>query len=257
MKKLFSLILCLAASISAVFAADLKFVQVDSLKYNPSNLGSVNSFEKFIDNINSQKDVSFIVFSGNNIVKATDRNLLAFLKAAKRLKAPCYVILGSKDVDKQKGMSKVHYMELAHKYTKSPKSSNYVFKKKGLVFIVVDGAKEVIPMSNGYYRDDVLDWLDHQLLKYAKKKVIILQHFAVVPPAQKEARYTYKPEEYMKVLAKHTNVMAIFAGNFGVSNEQKVNDVLHVATGDFPEYRMVDILEYDTENPTIWSEIKR
>jgi hypothetical protein len=39
-------------------------------------------------------------------------------------------------------------------------------EKNKLVFIVVDGSKDVLPSSIGYYKNDTLDWLEEQLIKY-------------------------------------------------------------------------------------------
>ena len=134
--------------------------------------------------------------------------------------------------------------------------SFYVFTKKKLVFLVADGSKDLIPMSMGYYKDDVLEWLDAQLTLNSDKNVIILQHYPIIPPSKRESHYTYKAEEYLKVLAKHKNVKAIVAGHFGVNHEQKINGIMHIATKEAPCYRIIDIIDYETENPTFWSTIK-
>ena len=121
---------------------------------------------------------------------------------------------------------------------------------------MADGSKEVIPSSMGYYRDDVILWIDEQLENYRGKNVVIFQHYPVVPPSKRETHYTYRAEDYLKLLTEHNNVKAIFAGHFGVNKELTVNGVLHVATKNAPVYRVVDILDYDTTDPVFWSTIK-
>ena len=49
---------------------------------------------------------------------------------------------------------------------------------------------------------------------------------------------------------------ALVAGHFGVNKEEMVNGILHISTQNAPTYRVIDILDYDTENPTFWSTIK-
>ena len=88
------------------------------------------------------------------------------------------------------------------RFYKKIKSPCYVFEKNKWVFIVVDGAKEVIPTSGGYYKPEVLEWLAEQLNIYKNRKVVILQHFPIVPPALKETKYTYKAENYLSFLAE-------------------------------------------------------
>ena len=260
MRKFIFFLLMLFFSLSAVSASDMKFIQVDGVLLDSSNPQSVEIFDNLLKNIKKENDVSFVVFTGNNIAKPNKENLAKFLKMANHLKIPYYVVLGQKDVNKQKHLGKTEYIKLVRKKNwnqKSHKHPNYVFEKNELVFIVADGSKEVIPTSNGYYKPDVINWIDKELSKYSDKKVIIFQHYPLVPPINKESHYTFKADEYLKMLSNHKNVKAIFAGHFGVNNEQKVNGIVHFATENAPSYRVVDIIDYDSENPTFWSSIKR
>lgn len=256
MKKTFGLIFIFLLTISAVFSADMRFIQVDGVLYNKS---SANKFEQLIEKINQEKNVEFIVFTGNNISKSDKAELESFLKSAKKLNKPFYVVLGQKDVYKKKGLSKKEYMALVRKKAKAHKridSPNYIFEKNGILFIVADGSKEVIPTTNGYYKEDVILWLDEQLDKYKDNNVVILQHYPIIPPCQKETYYTFKADEYLRLLGEHKNVKAVVAGHFNTNNEQVLNGILHISTKDAPCYRIIDILDYDTKNPTFWSTIK-
>ena len=38
--------------------------------------------------------------------------------------------------------------------------------------------------------------------------------------------------------------------------EKEIDGVLHVTTADAPQYRVVDMMDYETEKPTFWSVIK-
>ena len=111
-------------------------------------------------------------------------------------------------------------------------------------------------MKIGYYKEDVILWLDDKLDDYADKKVVILQHYPIVAPIKKETHYTYKADEYLKLLTEHKNVKALIAGHFGVNKEEFVDGILHISTKNAPVYRVIDILDYETENPTFWSTIK-
>ena len=234
----------------------MRFVQVDSLSFSKNTKPQTL---KIINDINKTRNIDFIVFSGNNIAKPDQNNLKELVKITKDIKTPCYFVLGNKDVNKQKHFGKTEYFNYlqkkvkAHKRIKNP---NYVFEKNDIIFIVLDGSKEFIPSSMGYYKSETLTWLDKQLTNNKDKKVIIIQHFPVIPPSKRESRYTYKAEEYLKVLENHNNVKAIFSGHFNVNKEQELNNILHVSTADAPKYRIIDILDYETENPIFWSTIK-
>jgi len=259
MKKLLLLISFLFLTTLSAISADMRIIQVDELLYSASKESSTKNFENLINRINKEKNVDFIVFSGDNLAKTGKDNLKSFIKKAKSLKYPYYIVLGSKDISKQKDFGKKEYAEYLKKKVKTHKkfnSPNYVFEKNRLVFIVVDGSKEVIPTPMGYYRDDVLNWLDDQLYKYKDKKVIILQHYPIIPPAKKENLYTYKADEYLELLSRYSNVKAIISGHFGVNNEQTFNGVLHISTAKAPTYRIIDIIDFETEAPTFWSTIR-
>ena len=256
MKKIFISIIFLLFSSLTVFSADMRLIQVDGLLYESKNSQKLNSL---IEKINQEKDVEFIVFSGNNIARPNSNELKSFLKEAKKLKKPYYIVLGQKDVNKNKDLGKDDYMKIVKKYARAHKfisSPNYVFKKKDLVFLVADGSKEIVPTSSGYYREEVILWLDEQLDKYNDKNVIILQHYPLIPPIKKETYYTYKAEDYLKLLSEHNNVKAIISGHFNVNKEQKVDNILHISTKNAPTYRIIDILDFDTAEPTFWSVIK-
>lgn len=243
-------------TLQPAISADMRFIQVDGLLYNRANS---DKFQNLIEKINKEKDVEFIVFTGNNISKPDKAELESFLLQAKKLNRPFYIALGQKDVNKQKDLGKKDYIKILNKKTKTLRkivSPNYVFEKKGLVFIVADGSKEVIPTTIGYYKEDVILYLDEQLDTYKKNNVIIFQHYPIVPPIKKETHYTYKADEYLKLLSEHKNVKAVFAGHFNANNEKEVDGILHVSTANAPAYRVVDILDYETQNPTFWSTIK-
>ena len=75
------------------------------------------------------------------------------------------------------------------------------------------------------------------LMTKADKKVVILQHYPIVPPSKKETHYTYKADEYLRLLSEYNNVKAVVAGHFNENNEQVVNGVLHISTKEAPKYR--------------------
>lgn len=260
MKNFYILIVFLFLSINTALSADMRFIQVDNLLFSASNQASINMTENLIKDINKQKNVEFIIFSGNNIAKPNKENLNEFLAQAKKLKYPYYIILGNKDVNKQKDLGKEDYLRIVSKQNRTHKkilSPNYIIEKKDIVFIVVDGSKDVIPSSMGYYKNNTLDWLEAQLNNYNDKKIVILQHFPLIPPSNKESHFTFKPQEYLELLSNHSNVLAVFSGHFGVDKEIKQNNILHVSTSSAPNYKIIDILNYDSENPEFWSITKQ
>ena len=129
MNKVLTILFSLLLTTSTVFAKDMRFIQVDSSLYSTSN---TKSFETLINKINSEKNVDFVVFTGDNIAKPNLKNLESFITQAKKLKSPFYVVLGNKDLNKQKELSKKEYMKYLSeniRFYKKIDSPSYLFKK--------------------------------------------------------------------------------------------------------------------------------
>ena len=255
MQKLLIFILFLILGMLNAQCEDLRFVQITDVRYSEKNK---ELLEKIIDDVNKQDHIDFVVFTGDNIQKLCIKNLDSFITTAKQLNTPFYVLIGDKDINKNKDLSKKQFAQLLKKRLRNYRHTdlNYTFMHKGVVFFVVDGAKEVIPSTNGYFKNDVIEWVDANLDLYQKNNIVILQHFPLIPPINKENYITYKPERYLGIINNHKNVRAIISGHFGVNKEEIVNNVVHISTAPPPYYRIIDIIDCTSDNPTIWAELK-
>ena len=228
------------------FCKDFRFVQVTDLHFKDNSI-SIETCDKIINGINSTKNVQFVAFTGDNTDKADEKDYIRFLTQAEKLNVPYYVILGNHDVFKMGGFSREDYVAVVRKYNKfqKTKKTNFVIKKEDIIFIALDGAREVIPSPGGYYRDETLAWLDKQLKKYHKKNVVILQHFPM--KLRHTERDAYKNERYEEVLAKHNNVIGIFAGHFHANEEYTKDGIFYSITGRASGadagYKVVDMIE--------------
>ena len=260
MKKIFCLIIFLIfLTINQGFCEEYRIIQVTDVLYNYTNSESETALKNLIQNLNSQKNVDFIVFTGNNLSKANQENLKKFLKELKQLKYPYYLTIGNKEVSKQKNLSKAEYFEILHKKVKSHKkieTQNYYICKKDIVFIVPEGAKDVISDSIGYYRPQTLDWIENIIKKFPNHNVVIIQHYPIIPPIKKEFKYTYKANEYLKLIEKYPNVKAVISGGFNTNCELEHNGILHISTQSAPHYRIIDVYDAETAKPTFWSTLK-
>lgn len=252
------------------FAQELKFIQITDSHFSATGeeytqRDVVNSrviLEKTISDINSIPSVDFVVFTGDNIDSASSKNLIEFLKIANKLKYPYYVVIGNHEVFKSQDFDKKEYMKTVSKYSKNcrTKNANYVFKDKGIVFLVVDGAKEVIPGPAGYYKKDTLKWLDQKLTKYKNSDVVILQHFPIVAPYYNRSHSTYNVKDYEDVLKKHSNVIAIFSGHYHANGETKKDGIYHVSTPSLLEsphdFKIVEIEMKNKEDFEIYTQLR-
>ncbi len=261
-KKIFFSLLSFLLLQCTVFANTIKFAQISDAHFVKNDKYRTEVLEQAIKDINKEKDIEFTVFSGDNIDSPHAEYLPEFIKIANKLNMPYYIIIGNHDVFRNNGLSKEQYLEIVKDYNVfyKYKKPNYVFKKNGFVFIVVDGAKEIIPGSNGYYKKDTLDWLEKQLNKYKKDPVVILQHFPLVAEPELKTHSVYQKEEYLKLLDKYNNVISIIAGHLHTNSEVMRNGVYHITTPTLlynpPYYKIITITTTKGFSPMIYTELK-
>lgn len=254
----------------SVCAKEVKFIQItdshfasDSVDFTQDEVvDSGKVLPKAIADINSLKNIDFVVFTGDNIDKANSNDLENFLKIANKLNVPYYVVIGNHEVFKSQHFTKVDYMKTVRKYSKysKPKTANYTFEKKGIVFLVVDGAKEVIPGPAGYYKKDTLKWLDRQLAKHKNSKVVIFQHFPIVAPCYNRTHTTFNVEAYEAVLNKHSNVIAIVSGHYHTNGETKKDGIYHISSPAMVEgphnYKIIEICNKNKKGHEIYTQLR-
>lgn len=235
-------------------AENVKFIQATDVHLTKDN---TLYLEDFVNEINKNyNDLDFVIFTGDNIDKPKIEDLQTFLGIIKKLKVKKYVILGNHDVYKSGGLNKQLYMKTVRKNLGAyhSDSSNYIFKIKGVVFIVMDGVKEVIPGSAGFYKESELQWLDSQLTKYKNKKVVVFQHFPLLD-SKRVTHNLYKKENYLQVLNKHNNVIAIISGHYHKNREEFDGSIYHIVTEKFSDNTNYKIIEIDTEIPMVYSRL--
>lgn len=235
-------------------AKELKFVQFSDvhLSVDENNRRKKSETEeqlrKAIKQINKDRKIDFVIFTGDNINKANKKNMARFLRTANKLNKPYYVVVGNHDVFRYNRFDKedyVHSIWLRHPQMLF-KKTNYVFKpNRELVFLVVDGANELIPSQSGYYRPETLEWVNKQLKKYKNKKVVIVQHFPLIPPRNKSSHLTLEPEKYFHIINSYDNVIAIISGHFHVDKTIYRRGIYHMSAPAFSkrphEYKVITI----------------
>lgn len=269
-KNMLILVTILFLSTQSTLAKEIKFAQITDSHFSTTGQDysqrevaeSKTYLEKTIADINTVPDLDFVAFTGDNIDVANADDLKKFLQTANKLNVPYYIVIGNHEVFKSQKLDKKEYMKIVSRYSKNcrTKTANYYFIKKGIVFLVVDGAKEVIPGPAGYYKKDTLVWLDKMLNKFKMSDVVILQHFPIVEPYYNRTHTTYNIKDYEEVLNKHSNVVGIFSGHYHANNEKMVNGVYHVSTPALVEpphnYKIVEIEINGKERPQIYTQLR-
>lgn len=269
MKKFFTLFVIIVAFLITIpksFAENIKFVQVTDAHMAKNSEFSQRVLKATVEDINKQADISFVVFTGDNINYAEEEDLKIFAKIVKKLKVPYYIVIGNHDVYKTNGMSKTRYLQILREsnHLIRQKNPNYKFRKKGFVFLIVDGAKEVIPGPAGYFKKDTLAWLDKMLSKNKRKTVVIFQHFPIEYPEGASGRLkthkTYKVENYKDIIEKHDNILAIVSGHLHTNGENMKNGVYHISTPSLlampHSYKIIDIVTTKDFSPIIYTQLR-
>lgn len=263
MKRLLIIFVLIYAFISqCAFAGDIKFVQVSDSHYAKNNKFSEDVLKAAIEDINTLQGVSFVVFTGDNINKPDAEDLAEFVKIANKLKVPYYMVIGNHEVFKSNGLSKIQYLETIREnnFLYKPRKPDYYFRKGEFGFIIADGAKEVIPGTNGYFKESTLNFVDKQLTKHKKLKFVILQHFPLVEPAPSRSHFTYKADEYLTMLNKHSNVIAIVSGHYHMNSEKMQDGVYHINSPSLlklpHQYKIIDINITKEFSPMIYTQLR-
>lgn len=238
--------------IPAAFAKTINFIQVTDVHLTQENALYLKEFTNEINN--KYQDFDFVVFTGDNINKANKNDLELFLDIIKNINIKVFVTVGNHDLLFSKEMTADYYMKRVGKTLGKYHSStaNYVFKRGNIVFITMNGVKEVIPGPNGYYKEMELLWLDKQLTKFKNKKVIILQHFPLLDTNSTSSEL-YKKENYFNVLNKHNNVIAVISGHYHINREEKINNIYHIVTQKFSNNTYYKIISINDEDGFIYT----
>ena len=242
--------------ITNVQAKELKFVQITDTNFtldidDKASEERAKELRKVIKEINKDRSIDFVIFTGNAVRYPARKELAAFFKLANKLNKPYYTVIGNKEVLRHKNFTKKNYMHTAWLHNRNMlfKHENYVFKpNKEVVFIVVDGVNEMMPVPSGYYRKESLKWLDKELQKYENKKVVIAQHFPVFSPSDKPSYDSVDADKYIQTLNSYDNVIAVVSGHFNTDRIMYRKGVYHISSPSFRapyyKYKVIDI-KYD------------
>lgn len=239
MKKFISLFFTFIffASLSA-FSKEIKIAQITDIAYSASaeDFEIEDNLLKFIQEVNSS-NYDLVVFSGDMTKKSKKEDIEKFTQIAKQLKKPYYIALGENDVHKASGIKKEDYMRYANyhnKYLKTDSPNYRVNLSNKITMLVLDGASPVVKNTHGYFSEKTLLWFDKQLKKNKNKKVVIFQHFPIVPPEENYKYETNNADKYLDVIRKHNNILFIAAGHFDKENTFiDEYGVEHIATPAF------------------------
>jgi len=154
--------------------------------------------------------------------------------------------LGNHDVGINGGISKQEAMKLWMENSTLRNLRNLYFNQnsfyysyipnKNFLILFMDGVIDNEITANGYFPREELVWLNNQLKNNPDKKVIIVQHFPVVEPFKSTTHVVRNADEYLGILDKYSNVVAVLSGHYHAAKITQRKNVLHISTPALIEY---------------------
>lgn len=185
-----------------------------------------------VEKINRMK-VDFVVFTGDVINSATEKQLLEFCQIAEKLTAPWYVAIGNHDISIGGKLTKRKFYEIlnAHNPYQQNSTPYQTFSPQaGYLGILMDGVIDTRDTSNGYFDKIQLNWLDQQLSEHQGTAVILFQHFPVVPPFYSRDHEIINAKDYLSLLSRHKNIVALLSGHYHLGRTLTKDGIMHIST---------------------------
>ncbi len=238
------------------FSGTMKFVQLSDIHY--SLVREDTSYKLLsktrpllqdaISQINNEKNVKFVMITGDGIDQPTKDSLYSLTDELNTLKYPWYHALGNHDTTTDGYLNKTNFVKILKE--KNPNyifdSTYYTFKpQKGYRVIVLDGAKNKGWTSQGILPEEELCWLDEILSKSKNDTVLIFLHFPLVTPYDAKNHEIINADEFKAILKKYDMPIAIFSGHYHAAKITKRGNILHVsspALAGYPNaFRVVEV----------------
>lgn len=195
---------------------------------------AMRHFKEAIAQINANKDIDFVAITGDNIDTSKPKGLKEFCLSARAIKKPYYIIMGNHDAHKVAGIPKDTYMLCVNKLNKYQKKddANYQFAiNNDLQAVFLDGVVPNVPSSHGYFSEDTVTWFRKIVKENKHKKLLVFQHFPIVPPRDEPARTILHSTEYGNVLLLNNNILLIASGHYHQARVQTdENGTTHIST---------------------------
>ncbi|MBO6088399.1 metallophosphoesterase [bacterium] len=225
----------------------IKFAQISDVHFFTGNTNttykmtaeSPKLLDDAIEQINETPNISFVMFTGDQIDKPFEKELSAFLPHAEKLNYPWYFAFGNHDTMVGGYLEPKLYMQLVNKYNK-----NYKFEKtyysfipqKGFKVIVLDSIIREKLTSNGRLGDEQLKWLDNELKSAQKDTVLIYLHVPVIEPYNSPNHRLLDADKFIEILNKYDNPIGVFQGHYHAAKIIQQDNVIYISCPSLVTY---------------------
>lgn len=225
----------------------VRFAQISDVHLDKKNVGaggrmlkeSVPLLEEAVSRINEEKNIDFVVFTGDMINTPSRSMFMRFISIADKLKPHWYWTTGNHDVGGAFSKSRLARIMDGTNHIPPNNAKNqpcYSFKVKKFVFLFMDGVIEDRITANGLFPPEQLRWLEAQLKANRDSYVVIFQHHPVVEPFHSKTHYVLNAQQYLNVIDRYDNVVAVMSGHYHATKIKMRNNVAHISTPALVQY---------------------
>ena len=238
---------CILCGLQGYSASTLKFAQIsDSHFYTGSNnttfkliAESDKLLDDAIEQVNAIPNISFVMFTGDLIDKAFQKELEAFLPHAQKLNYPWYFAFGNHDTMIGGYLTPATYIKEVQKY-----NPNFKFEKSYYSFVPQKGYKAIFLdsiirdrlTSNGQIDKEQLGWLDNEIKNSPKDVILIFMHVPVTEPFNSPNHRLLNADDVESVLNKYKNPIAVFQGHYHAAMIKQKGNVVYISSPSLVSY---------------------
>ncbi len=225
----------------------LKFVQLSDVHFYTGQdnttfkmrAESGKLLDDAIEQINETPNVSFVMFTGDQIDYPYEKELSAFLPYTEKLNVPWYFTFGNHDTMLGGYLNPSLYIQLVNKYNKNYKfeTTYYSFvPQKGYKAIVLDSIIRDRLTSNGRIGEEQLLWLDNELKNSKKDIILIFIHVPLLEPYNSPNHRLLDADKMQEVLNKYKNPILVFQGHYHGAKITKRENILYISCPSLVSY---------------------
>jgi len=237
----------------------LRFVQLSDIHFleNGSNttfkmIGeSPRLLDDAIEQINEQKDIDFVMVTGDLIDKPLEKELKAVLPHMQNLNYPWYFAFGNHDRCVGGYLDTNLYLKMLREANPDFTYDNPYYSfvpKKGYRVIVLDDiiTKEIT--SQGYIDEKQLKWLKRELDRAKNDTALIFMHVPLIEPFASPNHRLRNASQVMGLIESYKNPIGVFQGHYHATRVVQHENVLYVNTPalvSYPDaFRIVTVQNY-------------
>ncbi len=242
-----------AGTVSLNFAqvSDVHFLEDGSNTTYKMTGESPRLLDDAIAQINENKDLDFVMFTGDLIDKSFEKELRAMLPHLQKLDIPWYFAFGNHDRCVGGYLTTLVYLDMVRNANPNFKfkKAYYSFEpKKHYKVIVLDDIITDEITSNGYIDETQLKWLKKELDGSKNDTVLIFLHVPVIEPFASPNHRLRNATALKQLIESYDNPIGVFQGHYHAAKITQHDNVLYVSSPALVSYpnafRFVKVTNY-------------